>query len=173
MYPQPLQFLKLFTMQNETTDHCCQNFFENQSLTSYHHHVATWYNGELGSPCSLEESYQYLRNIGLGLSTTSILWVGRSNAVQHMSTTTTTSTCHGTSWSQIPNQTQGFHWTAGLPGPSEQKMSNHLEKNAKSAQKMPNKLKQAKCCWFWYYQISNLAQWCTTLKTQWCSWTRH
>jgi len=32
---------------------------------------------------------------------------------------------------------------------------------------MPNKLKQAKCCWFWYYQISNLA------KTQWCSWTRH
>jgi len=44
MYPQPPQFSKLFTMQNETTDYCCQNFFENQSLAS--HHVATWYNGE-------------------------------------------------------------------------------------------------------------------------------
>jgi len=28
----------------------------------------------------------------------------------------------------------------GLPGPSEQKMPNHLHKNAKSLQKMPNKL---------------------------------
>jgi len=31
-------------MQNETTNYCCQNFFENQSLTS--HHAASWYNGE-------------------------------------------------------------------------------------------------------------------------------
>jgi len=44
MYPQPPQFSKLFTMQKETTDYCCQNVFENQSLTS--HHVATKYNGE-------------------------------------------------------------------------------------------------------------------------------
>jgi len=45
---------------------------------------------------------------------------------------------------------------AGLPGPSEHKMPNHLQKNAKSLKKMLNKLKQAVCCWFWYYQISNL-----------------
>jgi len=32
---------------------------------------------------------------------------------------------------------------------------------------MLNKLKQAKYCWFWYYQTSDLA------KTQWCSRTRH
>jgi len=42
------------------------------------------------------------------------------------------------------------------------KMPNRLQKNAKSLQKMPNKLKQAECCWFWYYQMSNLP------KTQWC-----
>ena len=58
-----------------------------------------------GSPCSLEESYQYLCNWGLGLSTTSILRVGRFNAAS------TTSIFHGTSWSLKPNQTQGFHWT--------------------------------------------------------------
>jgi len=31
-------------LQCKTTDYCCQNFYENQSLTS--RHVATWYNGE-------------------------------------------------------------------------------------------------------------------------------
>jgi len=31
MYTQPLQLSKLFTMQTETTDYCCQNFIENQS----------------------------------------------------------------------------------------------------------------------------------------------
>jgi len=35
-----------------------------------------------------------------------------------------------------------------LPGPSEEKMPNHLQTNAKSLQKLPNKLKQAKCSWF-------------------------
>jgi len=29
-------------MQNETTNYCCQNFFENHSLTS--HHTAAWRN---------------------------------------------------------------------------------------------------------------------------------
>jgi len=31
-------------MQNKTTDYCCQNFFENQSLTN--HHAPVWYNKE-------------------------------------------------------------------------------------------------------------------------------
>jgi len=52
------------------------------------------------------KTYQYLGN--LRLSTTSILSVGRFNAVQHASNT---STCHGTIWSLKPNQTQGFLWT--------------------------------------------------------------
>jgi len=46
------------------------------------------------------------------------------------------------------------------------KNAEPLAKNAKSLHRMPNKLKQAECCWFWYYQVSNLA------KTQWFSWTR-
>jgi len=62
----------------------------------------------IGSPCSLKESYQYLCNIGFWLSTTSILRVGRYNAVQHASTT---SACYETSWSLKPNQTHGFHLT--------------------------------------------------------------
>jgi len=46
MYPQPLPFTKLLYLQmrNETTDCCCQNFFESQSLTS--HDPSTWYNGK-------------------------------------------------------------------------------------------------------------------------------
>ena len=31
-----LQSYLYLQMQNETTDYCCQNFFENQSLTSRH-----------------------------------------------------------------------------------------------------------------------------------------
>jgi len=63
----------------------------------------------IGSQCSLEKSYQYLCNLGLGLPTTTILRVCRFNAVQHASAT---SVCqgHGTSWSLKPNQTQGFYW---------------------------------------------------------------
>jgi len=45
------------------------------------------------------------------------------------------------------------------------KNAKPLAKNAKSLQKAPNKLKQAECCWFWYYQMSNF------VKTQWCLWT--
>jgi len=35
-------------MQNEATDCCCQDVFENQSLTNYHanHHAPEWFNGE-------------------------------------------------------------------------------------------------------------------------------
>jgi len=41
--------------------------------------------------------------------------------------------------------------------------------NAKSLQKMANKLKlkQVECCCFWHFQMINLA------KTQCYSWTRH
>jgi len=38
-----LQSYLCLQMPNETSDYCCQNFFENQSLTS--HHAAAWYNG--------------------------------------------------------------------------------------------------------------------------------
>jgi len=42
MYPQPPPFNYL-QMENETTDYCSQNFFENQSLTS--HRSAAWLMG--------------------------------------------------------------------------------------------------------------------------------
>jgi len=63
MYPQLLKFSKLFTMQNETTDYCCQNFFENQSLTC--HHVPTWYNGERHYAVVYQKHNGYVNLIGV------------------------------------------------------------------------------------------------------------
>ena len=66
----------------------------------------------IGSLITTFSGRMFQRLCNLGLSNTSILWVGRFSALQH---TSTTSACHGTSWSLKPNQTQGFQfqWNSG------------------------------------------------------------
>ena len=59
---------------------------------------------------------------------------------------------------EVPLRVARSKWT---------KNPKSFAKNAKSLQKMPNKLKQVECCWFWHIQVNNLA------KTQQYSWTRH